>query len=52
MDSRIRELVLLALLCAVLCSIAWMYGQPVVAAVFAALACGIVILGFAVRGRY
>jgi hypothetical protein len=39
-------------LCAFLCSIAWLYEQPVVAAVFAALACGIVILGVAVRDRY
>jgi hypothetical protein len=38
MDPRIRELALLALLCAFLCSIAWMYEQRVVAAVFAALA--------------
>jgi hypothetical protein len=52
MDPRTRELVLLGLLCAFLCSIAWLYEQPVVAAVFAALACGIVILGVAVRGRY
>jgi len=29
-----------------------MYEQPVVAAVFAALACGTVILSVAVRGRY
>jgi hypothetical protein len=52
MDPRIRELVLLGLLCAFLCTIAWVYDQPVVAAVFAALACGTVVLGIAVRGRY
>jgi hypothetical protein len=51
MDPRIRELVLLGLLCAFLCSIAWMYDQPVVAAAFAALACGTVILGVAVRAN-
>jgi hypothetical protein len=52
MDPRIRELILLGLLCAFLCTIAWMYDQPVVAAVFAALACGTVVLVVAVRGRY
>jgi len=38
-----RELVLLALLCAVLCGVALVYEQRFVAAMFAALALGIVI---------
>jgi hypothetical protein len=43
MDPRVRELFLLALLCAALCGVALTYGQQFVAVVFAALACTIVI---------
>jgi hypothetical protein len=49
MDPRVRELVLLALLCALLCGVALMYEQQLVAAVFAALACGTVVLAVALR---
>jgi len=49
MDPRIRELVLLALLCALLCGVALMYEQQLVAAVFAGLACGTVVLAVALR---
>ena len=49
MDPRVRELVLLALLCAFLCGVALMYEQQLVAAVFAALACGTVVLAVALR---
>ena len=49
MDPRARELVLLALLCAFLCGVALMYEQQLVAAVFAALACGTVVLAVALR---
>ena len=49
MDPRARELVLLALLCAVLCGLALMYEQQLVAGVFAALACGTVVLAVELR---
>jgi len=49
MDPRVRELVLLALLCAFLCGVALMYEQQLVAAVFAALACGTVVLAVALK---
>ena len=48
MDPRVRELVLLAL-CALLCGIALMYEQQLVAGVFAALACGTVVLAVELR---
>ena len=44
MDPRLRELVLLALLCAFLSGVALIYEQQVAAAVFAALTCGTVVL--------
>jgi hypothetical protein len=40
MDSRVRELVLLALLSALFCGVALMYEQQLVAAVFAPLSQG------------
>ena len=49
MDPRLRELVLLALLCAFLCGVALMYERQHVAAVFAALACGTVVLAVPLR---
>jgi hypothetical protein len=49
MDPRVRELVLLALLCAFLCGVALMYEQQLVAAVFAALTCGTVVVTVALR---
>jgi hypothetical protein len=44
---RVRELFLLGLLCAFLCAVALMYGQQFVAAVFAALTCGTVVIAVA-----
>ena len=41
MDPTVRELVLLTLLSAFLCGVAFMYEQPLVTAVFAALTIGI-----------
>jgi hypothetical protein len=49
MDPRVRELVLLALLCALLCGVSFMYEQQLVASVFAALACGTVVLAVVLR---
>jgi hypothetical protein len=49
MDPRVRELVLLALMCALLCGVALMYERQHVAAVFAALACGTVVLAVPLR---
>jgi len=47
MDHRVRELFVLAVLCAVLCGVALMYGQLLMAVVFAALACGVVVTAVA-----
>jgi hypothetical protein len=44
MDRTIREVVLLALLSAVLCGVALIYAEPVAAAVFAALSSGCVVI--------
>jgi hypothetical protein len=52
MDPRVREFVLLALLCAVLCGVALMYGQQFVAVVFAALTCGTVVIAVALKLFY
>jgi hypothetical protein len=49
MDPRVREFALLALLCAVLCGVALMYGQHFVAALFAALTLGTVVIAVASR---
>jgi hypothetical protein len=49
MDPRVRELVLLALMCALLCGVALIYEQQLVAAVFAALGCGTVVLAVTLR---
>jgi hypothetical protein len=49
MDPSVREIVLLALLCAFLCGIALMYERQLVAAVFAALACSTVVLAVVLR---
>ena len=49
MDPSVREIVLLGLLCAFLCGVALMYEQQLVAAVFAALACGTVVLAVALK---
>jgi hypothetical protein len=52
MDPRVREFVLLALLCAFLCGVALMYGKQFVAAVFAALTCGAVVIAVALKLFY
>jgi hypothetical protein len=52
MDPRVRELVLLALLCTFLCGVAFMYGQQFVAAVFAALTFSTILIAVAVKGFY
>jgi hypothetical protein len=44
MDRTIREVVLLALLSAVLCAVALIYAEPIATAVFAALSGGCVVL--------
>jgi hypothetical protein len=49
MDPRVRELVLLALLCALLCGVAFMYERQLVAVLSAALACGTIVLAMALR---
>jgi hypothetical protein len=44
MDRTIRELVILALLSAFLCSVALIYARPIATAVFAALTSGCVVI--------
>jgi hypothetical protein len=52
MDPRVREIVLLALLSAFLCGVALMYEQQLVAAMFAALACGTIVVAVVLRRLY
>jgi hypothetical protein len=52
MDPRVREIVLLALLSVFLCGVALMYEQQLVAAMFAALACGTIVVAVVVRRLY
>jgi hypothetical protein len=49
MDPRVRELVLLALLCALLCAVAFMYERQLMAVMFAAIACGTIVLAIALK---
>jgi hypothetical protein len=52
MDPRVREFVLLALLCAFLCGVALMYGQQFVAALFAALTLSTIVIAVALKLFY
>jgi hypothetical protein len=52
MDQRVRELVILALLSAFLCSIAWSYGHQLATALFAALTCTTGVIAVALRKIY
>jgi hypothetical protein len=51
MDRRVRELIILCLLSAFLCGLAWSTDYQAEAAIFAALACAIGVLAVALRNK-